>query len=347
VYAVGRQLGKSATAFICLLAALLLWALPAQADGLGSKLYFPADAGVCSTRAAAEVFCTESQLSLNQSYRASEYLFPTSRGVITKWRVASGPASPATESVQVRLRLLRGQEPLPGAATAFRQLPLAEPGIHPFASRLPIAWGNRLALDVAVRGSGSGTANAPIAHMAPNIGEVGEWIPPLANAPRLQPYRLPDTALLVKAEIERDLDGDGYGDASQDRCRYDPRRQGPCLKNSRAPQVEVRYAKRQNFLRNGIVKVKARSDELGSLWMVGSVETPAIQTAWIGIGSEEWVKPGKWTNLSLYLEPEARAAARKESNDGGHPYISAEVGATDTSGNDAKRRRVLVRLPAG
>jgi len=340
-------MGKSATAFIWLLAAPLLWALPAQADGLGSKLYFPADTGVCSTRAAAEVFCTESQLSLHQSYRASEYLVPTSHGVITEWRVASGPASPATESVQLRLRLLRGQDPVPGAATAFRQLPLAEPGIHRFASRLPIEWNNRLALDVAVRGNGSGVASAPIAHSAPSIGEVGEWIPPLADAPRLQPYRLPDTDLLVKAQVEWDIDGDGYGDASQDRCRYDPRRQGLCLKNSRAPQVEVRYAKRQSFLRNGIVKVKARSDELGSLWMVGSVETPSSQTAWIGIGSEEWVKPEKWMNLSLYLEPKARAAARKEFNDGGHPYISAEVGATDTSGNDAKRQRVVVRLPAG
>jgi hypothetical protein len=345
VCGVDRQLEKSATALICLLAALLLWALPAQADSLGSKLYFPADAGVCSTRAAAEVFCTESQLSLHQSYRASEYLVPTSHGVITQWRIASGPASPATESVQLRLRLLRGQDPVPGAATAFRQLPLAEPGIHRFASRLPIEWNNRLALDVAVRGNGSGAASAPIAHSAPSIGEVGEWIPPLGNAPRLQPYRLADTDLLVKAQVEWDLDEDGFGDASQDRCRYDPRRQGPCLKNTRPPRVEVRYAKRQNFLRNGIVRVKARSDELGKVWVAGTLETPSSQTSWIGISSDGWVKPGQWADLSLYFEPRARAAARKELEGGGHPYIHAEASAYDTSGNEAKGRRVLVRLP--
>lgn len=341
----GSRAGKCATASVCLVAILLLWALPAQADGLGSKLGATPNAGVCSTRASAEVFCTESQLWLTQRLRASEYLVPTTRGVITQWRVASGPVSPATESVKLRLRLLRGQNPVPRATTAFRELPLAEPGVHRFAARLPVEWNSRLALDVAVRGNGSGTASAPIAYSAPNIGEVGEWIPPLADAPRLQPYRLADTDLLVKAQVERDLDGDGYGDDSQDDCRYDPRRQGPCLKNSRPPRVEVRYANRQSFLRNGIVKVRARSDELGSLWMVGSVETPSIQTAWIGIGSEEWVKPGRWTSLSLYLEPKARAAARKEFKDGGHPYISAEVGATDTSGNDAKRQRVVVRLP--
>jgi len=343
----GRRLEKCATAAVSLFAILLLWALSAQADGLGSRLAVTPNAGVCSTPASAEVFCTESQLLLTQRLRASEYLFPRSRGVITGWRVASGAASPATESVRVRLRLLRGQDPIPGAATVFRQLPLGEPGVHQFAARLPIEWNNRLALDVAVRGNGSGQAIAPIAYSAPGIGEVGEWIPPLGNAPRLQPYRLADTDLLVKALVEQDLDGDGYGDASQDGCRYDPRRQGPCLKNSRPPQVEVRYAKRQNFLGNGIVRVKARSDELGSLWMVGSVETPSIQTAWIGIGSEAWVKPGKWTNLTLYLEPDARKAAREELRDGGHPYISAEVGATDTSGNDAKRQRVVIRLPAG
>lgn len=343
----GSQLGKSASGLACLFVVLLLWALPAQADGLGSKLGLVPNTGVCSSRASAEVFCTESQLWLSQRYRASEYLVPTIRGVITQWQVASGPASPATESVQLRLRLLRGRGPVPGAATVFRQLPLADPGAHRFAARLPIEWNNRLALDVAVRGSGSGEASAPIAYSAPGIGEVGEWIPPLANAPRLQPYRLADTDLLVKAQVERDLDGDGYGDDSQDGCRYDPRRQGSCLKNSRAPRVEVRYAKRQSFLSNGIVRVKARSDELGSLWMVGSVETPSIQTAWIGIGSEAWVKPGEWTTLSLHLEPEARAAARKEYKNGGHPYIQAEVSATDTSGNDAKRQRVVIRLPGG
>src|SRR5690349_6482658 len=183
----GSRAGKCATASVCLLAILLLWALPAQADGLGSKLGPVPNTGVCSTRAAAEVFCTESQLWLTQRLRASEYLVPTTRGVITEWRVAGGQASPATESVRLRLRLLRGRNPVPGATTAFRQLPLGEPGVHRFAARLPIEWNNRLALDVAVRGNGSGPAGAPIAYSAPGVGEVGEWIPPLADAPRLQP----------------------------------------------------------------------------------------------------------------------------------------------------------------
>jgi len=343
---VGRQLGKHATALIYLLAILLLWALPAQANGVGSKLGLIPNTGVCSTRASAEVFCTESQLWLTQRLRASEYLVPTTSGVITQWRVASGPASPATESVQLRLRLLRGQDPVQGAATAFRQLPLAEPGVHRFAARLPVEWNSRLALDVAVRGNGSDTASAPIAYSAPGIGEVGEWIPPLTDAPRLQPYRLADTYLLVKAQVEWDLDEDGFGDASQDRCRYDPRRQGPCLKDSHPPRVEVRYAKRQNFLRSGIARVKVRSDELGSVWVAGALETPRAQTSWVGISSEAWVKPGKWANLSLYFEPRARSAAREELKGGGHPYVNADASAYDTSGNEAKGRPVVVRLPA-
>lgn len=344
--AVGGRHGRYLTAAICLLSALQLWALPAQADRLGNDLGADPDTGVCPTRASVEIVCTESQLWLAERHRASEYLFLRHPGVITEWVVASGPASPATASVRLRLRLLRGKRPLPGAATVFRQLPLAEPGIHRFASRLPIEWNDRLALDVAVRGSGGGTATAPIAHSAPGIGEVGEWVPPLGDVPRPQTYSLEDTELLLKAVIEPDLDGDGFGDHTQDRCRYDPRRQTPCLKNRRPPRVEVRYAKRQSFLDDGMVRVKVRSDELGSVWVVGGLETPSIQTAWIGIGSEAWVKPGEWANLSLYVEPPARKAARREIAEGGHPYIKAEAAASDTSGNEASPRRVLVRLPA-
>jgi hypothetical protein len=340
---VGKRQGKCLTTAISLLLALLFSAPIASADPLGSDLGAAPDGDVCSTP-GAEIVCTESQLWLAEEHRAGEALFTRYRGVITQWQVASGMASPPTESVRLRLRLLRGREPRTDAVTAFQRLPLADPGIHRFPARLPISWNDRLALDVAVRGDGSGTASAPIAH-SEAVGEVGEWVPPLASTPRLPSYRFADTELLLKARMEFDLDEDGFGDSTQDRCRYDPRRQQTrCLEDNRPPRVEVRYAKRQSF-RDGAVRVKVRSNQFGDVWVVGSLETPSIQTQWIGIGSEAWVKRGEWANLTLYLEPEARAAARQEIEAGGHPYASVEASAYDTSGNEAERRRVVVRVP--
>jgi hypothetical protein len=333
-------------ATICLLSAFLLWALPAQAKPLGSDLDSTPNAGICATPVGGvTTVCTETQLWLDGEESASEHLYPNPGGVITRWWVASGPASPATAGVELRLRLLRNKGPLPGAATGYEQLPLGEPGVHRFSTRLPIAWGARLALDVAVLGSGEGTASAPIAHAAPGVGEIGEWVPSLGSSPRLLTYQLRNTELLLRAGIEGDLDDDGYGDRTQDRCRYDPRRRQPCLEDHRPPHVEVRYAKRQSFLDDGMVRMKVRSDQLGNVWIGGSLEAPRISTTWIGIGSEAWVKPGQWADLYLYLEPRARAGARQELEGGGRPYIEAEAGAFDTSGNDASGQRVLVRLP--
>lgn len=346
MYAVGGQRARGWAAAICLLAASLLWVPAASAKPLGSNLHGPADTGICPTRlGGVEAVCTETQLWLGEEGRASERLFSDSSGVITRWWVASGSATPATTGVRLRLRLLRGKRPLAGAATAYEQLPLARPGIHGFPARLPIEWGDRLALDVGVLGSGNGTASAPIAHSAPGIGEVGEWIPPLGSARRPETYHLPDTELLLKAGIEGDLDADGWGDRTQDRCRYDPRRQTPCLPDRRPPRVELRYAKRQSFLDDGRVRARVRSSEFGNVYVAGSVELPSIDTSWIAISSEAWVEPGEWANLFLYMEPPARAAARGELAAGGNPYVAGYAAALDASGNRAPERNLLVRLP--
>ncbi len=55
------------------------------------------------------------------------------------------------------------------------------------------------------------------------------WIPPLAAEQRPSTNDTEyDYQLLYNAVIERDADGDGFGDATQDDCPKDPGRQKGC-----------------------------------------------------------------------------------------------------------------------
>jgi hypothetical protein len=100
---------KGALAATCLL--LAVSGGPARA-GFG-----PADASVCPTPPGiAEATCTVLQLRHGAGEPYDGNPWTQSGGVITKWWVASGPASPATSAVHVRLRLrlFDGFRGLPG-----------------------------------------------------------------------------------------------------------------------------------------------------------------------------------------------------------------------------------------
>jgi len=223
-------------------AALLTAASPALAFRLGSSLSDAPNAAVCTTTPPTlEATCTETQLQLTPGRDASGGLLAEHFGVLTSWQVASGPASPATAGVRMRLRLLRGSRPVAGTATPYATLPLTEPGIHSFPARLPIEPDDELALDLSVLGSALAAGSAPIAHTEARIGEVGEWVPPLVNASQPITSYLHDTELLLAARIEPDSDRDEYGDTTQDRCPFDPRRHSPCLPDATTPRLTVDY----------------------------------------------------------------------------------------------------------
>jgi hypothetical protein len=133
-------------------------------------------------------------------------------GVIVRWRVMTA-ASPAP--VQARLRILSGITTV--AASSIETLPAA-PGIHTFATRLPAHAGERLAVDLldttpATAPMVGRQTGDPVAH------QVEFWMPPLTDGET----RLPTNAnagleLYLNADIEPDVDGDGFGDETQDRC---------------------------------------------------------------------------------------------------------------------------------
>ena len=92
---------------------------------------------------------------------------------------------------------------------------------HDFRTRVRIRRGDAVGLQFSVGAYGS----APYSDGT----SLERWSPPLG------PERRPSDSggaqtyeLLYNAIVERDRDGDGYGDVTQDRCPRDPRRHAGC-----------------------------------------------------------------------------------------------------------------------
>src|SRR3954469_6701266 len=139
-------------------------------------------------------------------------------GVVVRWRVRSGSAATG-----LALRALRsaGTGSYTGVQSSDPQS-LAQAGTATFASRMAVKAGDILGLDDRTGGAklaASATATAVYA-FSPPLGAF-------AHIPSKQVNR----ELLVNADVERDVDGDGYGDETQDLCPGDASRHTTCLSN--------------------------------------------------------------------------------------------------------------------
>ena len=156
-------------------------------------------------------------------------------GVLTSWRTYTGLA--ATQG-PVRLKVIR-----PVSATMFRVVgaaayinPVYDLATNtgpngPFATRIAVVAGDLIALGVGPR---TGTQTMPFCFSSglnnelsrvklltddpPNAALALSW-----DAMPTYPYRVS-----VSASLEPDLDHDGYGDETQDRCPMDATTHGSC-----------------------------------------------------------------------------------------------------------------------
>jgi hypothetical protein len=140
-------------------------------------------------------------------------------GVVTSWQVrkASGP---------MRLIVVRG-EFRPGKRSTMERVGGSDEenprgDRQSFRANLAIRRGDGVGLQLSTGAYG----NAPYSQGT----WLEEWIPPLRDH---QPVISDDSSeqtyqLLYNATIERDRDGDGYGDVTQDKCPKDKDRQSGC-----------------------------------------------------------------------------------------------------------------------
>jgi Domain of unknown function DUF11 len=140
-------------------------------------------------------------------------------GVVVRWRVKSGSGASG-----LALRALRraGTNAYTGVGTSEQQS-LTQAGTATFASRVPVKAGDIIGLDDRTTGGATIAATSTTAAVWTFSAPIGSF----SASPSKQPAR----ELLVNADIEHDVDGDGYGDETQDLCPGDPTRHTACLSN--------------------------------------------------------------------------------------------------------------------
>jgi hypothetical protein len=139
-------------------------------------------------------------------------------GVVVRWQVKSGSFPNA-----VALRALRsaGAGSYIGVA-ASDEGSIRQTGISTFGARMPVKAGDIIALDD--RDGGAKVAASSTSTAIFTFTSIG-----------ISPPRIPspqhNRELLVNADIEPDVDGDGYGDETQDLCPGDATRHTACVSN--------------------------------------------------------------------------------------------------------------------
>jgi hypothetical protein len=139
-------------------------------------------------------------------------------GVVVRWRVkASSSGSPVT------LRVLRpAGAGFTGAGASAVALTTAAAEPDTFSTRLAIRAGDSIGLDNSTSALLFAQNGTPwVARVVPGGIPEGQTRSTDAGFDR------PGYQLLVNADVEPDVDGDGYGDETQDGCPRDPARQTP------------------------------------------------------------------------------------------------------------------------
>jgi hypothetical protein len=139
-------------------------------------------------------------------------------GVVVRWRIrtlANTSLAPG-QSWQAQFRLAHGNHSVGTSAPV--QVGDVD-GVQNFDTRLPVHAGDALGLDTP-GGEGNGVVSSGIS----------DFYQPSLGASETRSPTSPDATyyLNVNADIEPDVDGDGYGDETQDLCPADASKQGDC-----------------------------------------------------------------------------------------------------------------------
>ncbi len=339
-------------------AVALLTASPAAAVvTIGSNLAHAANgpSGLCGFSGITEVdrSCTEAQESLEPAFLTPGGLVAPSAGVIVRWRVRSGPASASTAAVKLRLRLLHqnsmGAEAGGASETEFVSLPLAEPGVHVFPARLPVAAGDQIGVDSLSSNTSMGPAEPPIVYVESGIGTPATWTPSLLPGETRAPNGFPTSSMevLLNADIEPDADRDGYGDETQDGCPSDPTRHGPCAAPDRTPpQISLTYKSRQDFPRKRSVIVNLSSNESATASANGQLEIFKKRRAIVGLsGATATISPASKLALRIGITKTARRAAGRALAHGHRVAVRVSVSAKDAAGNQSSAAVAVIKPP--
>jgi hypothetical protein len=188
---------------VCTLIALALAPAAHAKVTIGSSLTaVPGDTPDCQPAG-----CTFSPITLP----SGQLVTAPDPGVVTQWRIRAG-----TNVTAVSLQIVRRPSGTGAAEPGFevgRSTPVTPPANDKSThlTRIPIEAGDYLAIECCTTGVGS--------FFAPGTGTLDAWTPPLGTT-TLNPSGTGADEVLVNADIEPDADNDGFGDETQDNCRF-------------------------------------------------------------------------------------------------------------------------------
>ncbi len=267
--------------------------------------------GVCPVvPPARKRICTVSEAEAHSEITFGHGRYPRIPGHIVGFRLHPGLATADTRSIRVRFRVLRGLLGAGGPASSWFELPLHARGsarLQEFPANVPFVPGDRIGLDVEVRGDGHGEAAAPLAGTTEQPFGIAEWSPPLGSAKRRARIRS-NASLSLSAVFERD-------------DRY-------------PPVLQSRFAHHQDFLRTGRVYMQVRSNERALLNPEAGLQVPG--ETWGIVHNQPHLRPHRWAWFVCELEPSALHAARTAVRRGGKTYVSIRLVAFDRAGNVAR-----------
>jgi hypothetical protein len=224
--------GKRVQVGLLVTGAALVLSLPAAAPGavtLGSDLAAEPNGSTSCSSMLSDRGC----LAVDDRLPGDAILEAPSDGVIVRWRVRLGDG---TGAQQIRIRTMRRIDADQFTAIFTGELEdiPAGAGTYTFAARLPISGGDQVGLEA--------DSGINIEWRAPLLGaqafEYGS--PPPADGEDSPPpaFTDPDQEHTFNADVERDADGDGFGDETQDRCPTDASTQGTCRPDSEPPDTD-------------------------------------------------------------------------------------------------------------
>jgi hypothetical protein len=174
---------------------------PAQAAlTFGSNLSAAPATAVCGSA------CTLAQQSIPPATQAPGGVLISSSGVVVRWRVRTGGSA---VDVHSRLRVLNGNTAL--ASGASELLP-ATAGTYEFPTRISVHPGDRLGIDLL----DPPPSGVQVVRIASGGATNGWTAAPLADGETLSPPSTVSGELTINADVEPDVDGDGFGDETQD-----------------------------------------------------------------------------------------------------------------------------------
>jgi hypothetical protein len=232
--------------------------------------------------------------------------FPSSApssGVVTKWKVSL--FSPGGESIppviSQTLKVIRLNTTAKTATTIAEETKLVGSGSNSFDTRIPLQAGDRLGLF----GAGGEAEVGTLYCKSLNPGDVFGVIEGAAPQGSASPYEesAGEARVPVVAVLEPDVDNDGYGDETQDKCTQSAALQTPC------PSIALSAS---SIVKKGLVTVLVTTTSQAPVTVVGTAKLGKGKSATLK-GGTQVVAPGAIARFTLLFTKKLKSKLKELS----------------------------------